>query len=144
MVNNRTNFRIRSDYFWKVPISHILQNHWKNQLNYELFSFNLTMENIHCLWNCLWNRNAYRLVVWKVFLFQMLWEIPYLHCQAKCHFDKKCQNDVLCGNMNMDISPYILKFKFFYKNTYSTMTAWFLLVYCTQIVKWYTFPNRFV
>ena len=55
---------------------------------------------------------------------------------------QNCQNDVLCGNMNMDISPYILKFKFFYKNTCSTMTAWFLLVYCTQIVKWYTFTNR--
>ena len=36
----------------------------------------------------------------------------------------KCQNDVLCGNMNMDDSPYILKFKFFFKNTGSTMTAW--------------------
>ena len=25
--------------------------------------------------------------------------------------------------MDMDISPYILKFKFFFKNTYSTMIA---------------------
>ena len=26
--------------------------------------------------------------------------------------------------MNMDVSPYILKFKFFFKNTCSKMTAW--------------------
>ena len=43
--------------------------------------------------------------------------------QAKCHFDKKIQNDVLCGNMNMDVSPYLLKFKFFLKNYCSTRTA---------------------
>ena len=36
----------------------------------------------------------------------------------------KCQADVLCGNMNVDVSHYILKFKFFFKNTCSTMTAW--------------------
>ena len=49
---------------------------------------------------------------------------PYLHCQAKYHFDKNRKNDVLCGNMNMDVSPNILKSKFFFKNTFSTMTAW--------------------
>ena len=37
---------------------------------------------------------------------------------------QKFQNDVLCGNMNMGVSPYILKFNFFFKNTCSTMTAW--------------------
>ena len=36
----------------------------------------------------------------------------------------KSRNNVLCGNMNMDVSPYILKSKFFFKNTCSTMTAW--------------------
>ena len=36
----------------------------------------------------------------------------------------KMSNDVLCGNMNMDVSPYILKFKFFFKDTCSTITAW--------------------
>ena len=34
------------------------------------------------------------------------------------------QKHVSCGNMNMDISPYILKFKFFFKDTCSTMTVW--------------------
>ena len=36
----------------------------------------------------------------------------------------KCQNDVLCGNMNMDVSPYMLKFNLFLKNTCSAMAAW--------------------
>ena len=35
-----------------------------------------------------------------------------------------CQNDVLCGNMNTDVSPYILKLTFFFKNTCSAMAAW--------------------
>ena len=114
------------EFHFQVPVSHIIQNHWKYQLYNELFSFNLTVKYVQLynfrLWNCLWTRNASRLVAWKVFLFQMLGEILYLHCQAKCHFDKKCQHDVLRGNMNMDVSPYILKFKF-YKNTCSTMIA---------------------
>ena len=29
MEINRTNFWSRNNYFWKVPISHIIQNHWK-------------------------------------------------------------------------------------------------------------------
>ena len=51
-------------------------------------------------------------------------KLPYLHCQAKCHFDKKKSNYVLCGNMNVDVSPYVSKFKFFFKNACFTMTAW--------------------
>ena len=39
-------------------------------------------------------------------------------------FTKKYQNYVLCSNMDMDWSPYILKFKFFCKDTCSTTTAW--------------------
>ena len=34
---------------------------------------------------------------------------------------QKCQNNVLCGNMNVDVSPYILKRQF--KTTCSTITA---------------------
>ena len=37
---------------------------------------------------------------------------------------QKCQNNILRGNMNADVSPYILKFKFFFKKTCSTMAAW--------------------
>ena len=37
---------------------------------------------------------------------------------------KKIQNDVLCGNMNMDVSTFILKFEFFFKITCSKTTAW--------------------
>ena len=36
----------------------------------------------------------------------------------------KIENDIFCGNMNMDISPYIMKLKFFFKNTCSTIIAW--------------------
>ena len=37
---------------------------------------------------------------------------------------QKFQNDVLCGNMNMGVSTFILKFKFFVKDTFSTTTPW--------------------
>ena len=46
MQNNRTNFWSRNNDFWKVPILHIIQNHWKNQLFYELFSLDLTAKYI--------------------------------------------------------------------------------------------------
>ena len=36
----------------------------------------------------------------------------------------KFQNDVLHGTMYTDVSPYILKFKLFFKNTCFTMAAW--------------------
>ena len=128
MQNNRNNFWSRNNYFWKVPISHIIQNHWKNQLYYELFSFNLTVKFIHLcnfrLWNCLWTRNAFRLVVPKVFLFQMLGKASIFTLPGKVPLWQKYQNDVLCGNMDMDVSPHISTFKFFFKNTCSTMTAW--------------------
>ena len=59
----------------------------------------------------------------KYFCSKCQERLPYLHCQAKCHFDKNGKMMFFCGNMNMDVSPYILKFKFF-KNTCSTMGAW--------------------
>ena len=37
---------------------------------------------------------------------------------------QKRQHDVLPGSMNTDVSHYILKFKFFFKKTCSTMAAW--------------------
>ena len=56
----------------------------------------------------------------------MLGKIPYLHRQAKFHFEKIVNMIfwMASGNMNMDVSPYILKFQFFYKNICSTMAAW--------------------
>ena len=44
MQINRNNFWSRINFFWKVPILCLIQNHWKNQLYYELFNFNLTVE----------------------------------------------------------------------------------------------------
>ena len=127
MENNVTNFWIRNNYFWKVLISHIVQNHWKKQLYYELFSFNLTVKYIQlynfCLWNCVWTGNTYRLIVLKVFLLQMLGETSIFTLSGKVPVWQKYQNDVLCGNMNMDVSPCTLKFNLFLKNVFSTMTA---------------------
>ena len=41
---------------------------------------------------------------------------------SKTH--QKYQNDVLCGNMTINIFLYILKFKLFFKSICSIMTAW--------------------
>ena len=127
MQINRKNFWSRNNYSWKVPISHIIQNHWKNKPYYDLFSFNVTLEHVQldkfCLWNCLWTPNAYRLIAQKVFLFWMFGETSIFSSRGKVPLWQKCQNDVLCGNMNMNVSPYILKFKFFFKNTCSAVIA---------------------
>ena len=128
MSIDRTNFWSRNNYFWKVPISHITQKLWKNQLCYELFRFNLTVEYILLynfrLWNCLWTRKVYRLVVWKVFLFQILGETSTFTLPGKVPLWQKCQHCALCSNMNVDVSYFILKFKFFFENICSIMTAW--------------------
>ena len=96
-------------------------------LYYELFSFSLTAEHIQLhnlrLSNCLWNHNACRLLIWKIFLFQMLGETSIFTLSGKVPLWLKCQNDVLCGNMNIDVSLYILKYKCFFKDDCSQMTA---------------------
>ena len=56
---------------------------------------------------------------------------------------QKCQNYVFCGNMNADVSPYVLKFKFFFKILVPQWLLGFVLVYCSQKVKWHTFPKMF-
>ena len=144
MQNNRTNFCSQNNYFGKVPISHVVQNHQKNQLYYELFSFSLTVKYNQLykfrIWNCVWNHNAYRLVFWKVFLFQMLGENFIFALPSKVLLSQKCENDGLCGNMNRDISPFISKFKFFFKNTNSTMAARIHVGYCSQ--NWNDIPSR--
>ena len=146
---NRTNFWSRNNYFWKVSIWHIIQNHWKKlallwtlqfQFNHETYptrNFRLS--------NWLWTPNAYRIVVQKIFLLQMLRETSIFTLPGKVPYWQKCQNDVLRGNANMNVSPYILRFKFFFKYTCSTMAAWIHFgVYCRQKVKWYFFSKRFV
>ena len=61
MQNNGTNFWSRNNYFWKVPISHIIQYNWKNQLYYGLFSFNLNVKYIQLYNFCLWNYRCHGL-----------------------------------------------------------------------------------
>ena len=72
------------------------------------------MDNF-CHRNCICAPNAYRLVAQKVFLFQILEETTTFTLPGKVPFWQKCQNDVLCGNMNADVSSYILKFRLFFK-----------------------------
>ena len=54
---------------------------------------------------------------------------------------QKCQNVVLCDNMNMNVSPYILEFSSSSKILILQWLIGFMLVYCSQKVKWYTFPK---
>ena len=148
MENNRTNFWIWNNYFWKVPILHIIQNHWKNQLYYELLSFNLTVKYIRLynfrLWRILWTRNAYRLIVWKVFLFQILGETSIFTLPGKVPLWQKNVKMMFCVAIWICMSPRT------YWNLNSTKIhalQWllgFMLVYCSQKLNWYTFPNRFV
>ena len=110
MENNRTNFWIWNNYFWKVPILHIIQNHWKNQLYYELLSFNLTVKYIRLynfrLWRILWTRNAYRLIVWKVFLFQILGETSIFTLPGKVPLWQKNVKMMFCVAIWICMSPH--------------------------------------
>ena len=54
----------------------------------------------------------------------MLGETSIFTLPCKVPLWQNCQNDVLCGNMNMDVSHYISRYKFFFRNTCSAMTAW--------------------
>ena len=120
----------------------------KNQLYYELFNFNLTVKYIQLynfrLSNCLWTRKAYRLVVRKAFLFQMLAETFVFTLLGKVPLWQKCQNDVLCGNMNMNVSLIYWNLTSSSKILVLQRRLGFMLVYCSQKVKWYTFQNRLV
>ena len=106
---NRTNFWSWNNYFWKVPISHIIQNNWKHKIYYELFRLNVTLKHIqlNSVWflNCLRTPNAYRLEAQKVFLFQILGETSIFTLPDKVLLWQKYQNYVFCGSMKMNVSP---------------------------------------
>ena len=81
----------------------------------------------------LWYSDLPKKLVWKVILLQTLEEafILTLLCKvslwqffSKTPTHQKYQNDVLCGNMIINMFSYILKFKLFFKNICSIMTAW--------------------
>ena len=127
MENNRTNFWIWNNYFWKVPILHIIQNHWKNQLYYELLSFNLTeiypIVQLSSLTHPVDSQCIQVNSLKSISFPDIRGDFHIYTARESATLTKKCQNDVLCGNMNMYVSPHILKLKF-YKNTCSAMTAW--------------------
>ena len=84
------------------------------------------------LWTCLWTPNAYMLLAQKVFLFQMLGESSLFTLPLW----QKYQNDVLCGSVNMDVSPLT----YWNLNSFSKIIVlqWllgFMLVYFSQKVK---------
>ena len=57
---------------------------------------------------------------WKVFLSQIFGETSIFTLPGKVSLWQKFQIDALCGNKNMEVSPNILKSKFFFKNTWFT------------------------
>ena len=127
MQIHRTNFQSRNNYFWKVPILHIIQNHWKKTSSITSSSvFNLNLEHIQldnfCLWNCLWAPNTYRLVAQKVLLFQMLGETSICTLPGKVTLWQK-----------------IPKWCFVWQYKYGCLSLHIgiMLVYCSQKVKWY-------
>ena len=127
------NLILIANYFQKVLISHIIANHWKNQLYYEPFSFNLTAKSYPVIIYPIVQPSSLKLPMdLECIQISGLKNISLTNVRGDSIFTlpgkvplwQKCQNDVLCGHMNMDVSPYILKFKFFYKNNCSTKTAW--------------------
>ena len=88
-------------------------------LQFQFNSEHIQLDNF-----CLWTPNGYRLVAQKVFMFQILGKTSIFTFPGKVPLSQKCQNDILCGNMNMAVSLCILKLKLFFKNTCATMTAW--------------------
>ena len=137
MQINRPNFWDRNKYFWRVSISRITQNHWKKASFVQHFSFNLTLEHIKlqnfCLWNCLWTANAYRLIVQKVFLFQMLGETSIF--TLPCHFDKNFKT-MFCVAIWTWMSP--LTYWNINSSSKILVLQWLLgiiLFYCNQKVK---------
>ena len=79
----------------------------------------------------------------KVFLLQMLGKTSILPLLRSVSFwqnfsnpptQQKCQNEVLCGNMNIKFYPYILKVKFFFK-IYLFHNDWFGLCLSIVIIK---------
>ena len=129
MQNNGTNFWSRNNYFWKVPISHIIQYNWKNQLYYGLFSFSLTVKYIQLHNFCLWNYRCHGLACIQA---SSLKSISVLNVRGDFHIYTAMQSATLtkmskwCFVWQYEYGclPFVLKFKLFFKNICSTMTAW--------------------
>ena len=73
----------------------------------------------------------------------MLWETSIFTLPGKVPLWQKCQNDVSCGNINKDVFPYILKFKFFLKTTCSTMTTWIHVGLLQSKIEMMYLPKQF-
>ena len=143
---NRTNFWSRNNYFWKVPISHIIQNYWKKlallwalqfQFNSEtypirqLLSLKLPMDSKYVQASSLKNIS-----------------VPNVRRNFHIHIARPTDNKNV--NMMFYVTIWMWMSPLTYWNLNSSskilVLQWllgFMLVYCSQKVKWYTFPKRF-
>ena len=133
---NRINFWSRNNYLWKTPISHIIQNHWKKLalLRDLQFQFNSGKYPIRQLlplkllmdFQCIQASSSKSISVPNVPLWQ------------------KCQNDVCVA---IWIWMSLLTYWNLNSSSKTLVPQWllgFVLVYCSQKMKRYTFPKRFV
>ena len=127
MENNRINFWIWNNYFWKVPILHNSKPLKKPallwapqfQFNCEIYPIVQLSSLTHPVDSQCIQVNSLKSISFP----DIRGDFHIYTARESATLTKKCQNDVLCGNMNMYVSPHILKLKF-YKNTCSAMTAW--------------------
>ena len=69
-------------------------------------------------------------------MFQMLEETSIFTGPDKVLRHENCQIDVLCANMNTDVSPYMLKFQTLLKKILALQWLLrFMVVYSSQKVK---------
>ena len=98
---NRTHFWRRNNYFWKVSIWHIIQNHGKKLALLWTLQFQFNRKTYptrnFCLSDWVWTPNAY-------FCSKCYAKLPYLHRLAKCHIDRNVKM-MFCVVMQIWMSP---------------------------------------
>ena len=142
---NRPNFWSRSNYFWKVPISHIIQNHWKE---------------LPLLWALQFQLNCETYQIRKLSSLKL----PMDSQGTQASSSKSVSLPNVRRNFHIYISSLDKKIKMMFCVAIwmwmSSLTYWnlnssskilvlqwllgFMLVYCSQKLNWYTFPKRFV
>ena len=135
---------MKPKYFWKVHISHIIQNHGKKLalLWVPYFQFNYGTYPIRQL-SPLKLPMAMDSQCMQASSLKSI-SAPNVRRDFHIYIWQKCQNDVLCLNMNMDVSLTYWNLNSSSKELVLQWLLEFMLVYRSQKVKWYTFPKRFV
>ena len=147
MQINRTNFWSRNNYFWKVPISHIIQNHWKklalsrarqfhfNSGKYpirQLLSLKLPMDS-----QCIQASSSI--------------SVPNVRRDFHIYFARQSATltkmSKLCFVWQYEYGCFPLLTEILNSSSKILVLQWLfgiMLVYCSQKVKWHTFPKMFV